>query len=139
MAASEAAEVMKLGEVEGLFDSTPAPPVPPTAAPAPVAQGARGEKAGREGGRGRGKPRGAAGGGGAGNIFQKLKDGRKSVVLAVVDGGVISFIRLGDVGFGEVRLYEKVDEGKRGGKKRGGGGVAGENGKGGGGGVISVL
>ncbi|KAF8461416.1 tRNA-splicing endonuclease subunit sen54 N-term-domain-containing protein [Kalaharituber pfeilii] len=49
--------------------------------------------------------------------FQRLKDGRKSVVLAVVDAGVISFMKLADVGFGDEFLYlRKPGGGKKGGK-----------------------
>ena len=34
------------------------------------------------------------------NVFVKLKDGWRNVVIAVVDSGVTSFLKMGDVGFG---------------------------------------
>jgi tRNA-splicing endonuclease subunit Sen54 len=55
-------------------------------------------------------------------LYQKLKHGYRNVILAVVDQGVISYIRLVDAGFGCEKLYERVGRpfgGKRGG--RGGG------------------
>jgi len=53
----------------------------------------------------------------------RLKKGYRNVVLAVVDQGVVSYIRLGDSGFGKERLYEGfggVQRGGRGGKRGGG-------------------
>ena len=49
--------------------------------------------------------------------YQKLKHGYRNVILAVVDQGVVSYIRLADAGFGRERLYERQS---RGGGKRGG-------------------
>lgn len=56
----------------------------------------------------------------------RLKHGWRNVVLAVVDGGVVSYIRFSEGGFGKEKLYEQrgtMRGGKRGGYGgRGGGG-----------------
>ncbi|KXL50004.1 hypothetical protein M433DRAFT_132476 [Acidomyces richmondensis BFW] len=51
-------------------------------------------------------------------IYQKLKHGYKNVILAVVDQGVISYLKIADAAFGREKLYEI--QGKSGGWKRGG-------------------
>ncbi|GAB7362727.1 hypothetical protein MBLNU230_g3033t1 [Neophaeotheca triangularis] len=61
-----------------------------------------------------------------GQMYGRLRQGWKSVVLAVVDRGVVSYLRLGDAGFGGERLYERVGGPGRGGK--GGGGRGGRGG-----------
>ena len=65
------------------------------------------------------------------SMFQKLKDGHRNVILAVVDAGVTSFLKFGDVGFADEPLYMRKPAG-RGGK--GGRGVrgGGRGGRGGG-------
>ncbi|KAI4128612.1 MAG: hypothetical protein LQ338_002646 [Usnochroma carphineum] len=63
--------------------------------------------------------------------YQRLKHGYRNVVLAVVDQGVVSYMRVADAGFGRERMYEKV--GRPGGQgKRGGGGFGAARGKRGG-------
>lgn len=53
--------------------------------------------------------------------YQRLKHGFRNVVLAVVDQGVISYLRLGEGAFSEERLYEGFSgRGGRGGKRGGG-------------------
>ncbi|CCU74405.1 unnamed protein product [Blumeria hordei] len=66
---------------------------------------------------------------GAGKIYQRLKHGWRSVILAVVDQGVISFLKLGESAFGEELIYERFDGGasSRGGKR---GGYRGRGGRG---------
>jgi tRNA-splicing endonuclease subunit Sen54 len=56
-------------------------------------------------------------------LYKKLKHGRKNVILAVVDCGIPSYIRLADSPFGEERIYERSSGGGRGkgGRGRGGG------------------
>lgn len=57
-------------------------------------------------------------------MFRRLKQGRRNVVLAVVDAGIPSYVKLADAGFGEVRVYERgtVRGGRgKGGRGRGGG------------------
>jgi tRNA-splicing endonuclease subunit Sen54 len=56
--------------------------------------------------------------------FQRLKHGYRNVILAVVDQGIISYLRLSEAAFGEEHLYERFDRGsgrvaKRGGMSRG--------------------
>lgn len=53
-----------------------------------------------------------------GNLYQKLKHGYRNVVLAVVDQGVTSYLRLADAGFGMEKLYDRPPRGRGG--KRGG-------------------
>jgi len=50
---------------------------------------------------------------------QRLKHGYRNVILAVVDQGVVSYLRFADAGFGKEKIYERSG---RGGSKRGGGG-----------------
>ncbi|EMC91529.1 hypothetical protein BAUCODRAFT_78972 [Baudoinia panamericana UAMH 10762] len=38
-------------------------------------------------------------------LYQKLKHGYKNVILAIVDQGVVSYLRLADAAFGRERLY----------------------------------
>jgi tRNA-splicing endonuclease subunit Sen54 len=62
----------------------------------------------------------------------RVKHGRRHVLLAVVDTGVVSYLRLSDACFGAEKLFEEKVAGA-GGKGRGrGGGVAGRGGRGGG-------
>jgi tRNA-splicing endonuclease subunit Sen54 len=48
----------------------------------------------------------------------KIKHGYKNVILAVVDQGVVSYLRIADAGFGREKLYER--KGRPAGGKRGG-------------------
>jgi tRNA-splicing endonuclease subunit Sen54 len=58
---------------------------------------------------------------GPGNSYQRLRHGWRNVILAVVDQGIISYLRLSEAAFGEERLYDRFDGGgARGGKKGGG-------------------
>ncbi|CAG8957156.1 hypothetical protein HYFRA_00009357 [Hymenoscyphus fraxineus] len=66
---------------------------------------------------------------GPSKLYQRLKHGWRNVVLAVIDQGVISYLRLGETAFGEEKLCERFDQGIAGGNKRGGG--AGRGGRGG--------
>jgi tRNA-splicing endonuclease subunit Sen54 len=57
---------------------------------------------------------------GLGNSYQRLRHGWRNVILAVVDQGVISYLRMSEAAFGEERLYDRFDGGgARGGKKGG--------------------
>jgi len=51
-------------------------------------------------------------------MYQKLKHGYKNVMLAIVDQGVVSYLRIADAGFGKERLYDRCrgPGGKRGGR-----------------------
>lgn len=67
------------------------------------------------------------------SLYARLKHGHKSVVLAVVDQGVTSFLRVADAGFGrEEVFYKPPGRGTKGpgrGGKGGGGGKRGGRGK----------
>ena len=63
------------------------------------------------------------------NTYQRIKHGWRNVVLAVVDQGVISYLRLGEAAFGEEKLYERFDRGSTQGNKRGGGAGRGRGGR----------
>ncbi|KUJ23186.1 uncharacterized protein LY89DRAFT_635400 [Mollisia scopiformis] len=67
---------------------------------------------------------------GQGKVYQRLKNGWRNVVLAVIDQGVISYLRLGEVAFGDERMYERFDAGGNSGSKRGGGAGRGGRGRG---------
>ncbi|KAI1126830.1 hypothetical protein F5Y10DRAFT_243836 [Nemania abortiva] len=64
---------------------------------------------------------------GVGFVYKRLKHGWRSVVVAVVDRGLISYMRFGEMAFGEELLYEtpnlrpKAKRGGRNGRGRGGG------------------
>jgi tRNA-splicing endonuclease subunit Sen54 len=62
---------------------------------------------------------------------QRLKNGWRNVILAVIDQGVISYLELGEIAFGEEKLYERFDRGSFRGTKRGGGAWRGRGGRGG--------
>ena len=59
-----------------------------------------------------------------GRMYQRLKHGHRNILIAVVDCGLVNFIRFGEGAFGEEKLFERFDGGMRGGRKgsRGGGG-----------------
>ncbi|KAL9044299.1 MAG: hypothetical protein Q9206_007402, partial [Seirophora lacunosa] len=68
-----------------------------------------------------------------GRSYHRLRHGYRNVVLAVVDQGVVSYMRVADAGFGREKMYERV--GRAGGKgKRGGAGAGRGRGRGRGGG-----
>ncbi|KAH7336310.1 tRNA-splicing endonuclease subunit sen54 N-term-domain-containing protein [Rhexocercosporidium sp. MPI-PUGE-AT-0058] len=74
---------------------------------------------------------------GPSKLYQRLRQGWRNVVLAVIDQGVISYLRLGEVAFGEEKLYERFDQGTspwRGKNPGGGRGRGGARGRGRGGG-----
>ncbi|KAI9836455.1 MAG: hypothetical protein M1819_001487 [Sarea resinae] len=89
-------------------------------------------------GRGRGP-------GGKGAIYARLRHGYRHVILAVVDQGVVSYLRVAEAGFGRERLWQGLGggygylsgpgaAGGGGGGGRGGGKGGGRGGRGGGGG-----
>lgn len=53
-----------------------------------------------------------------GQVYKRLKHGYRNVLLAIVDQGVVSYMRVADAGFGNEKLYERSGRGGRG--KRGG-------------------
>ncbi|KAF2766296.1 hypothetical protein EJ03DRAFT_278471 [Teratosphaeria nubilosa] len=61
------------------------------------------------------------------NLYQKLKFGYKNVILAVVDQGVTSYLRIADAAFGKEKLYDRSGP-MRGGKGGGRGGRGGSRG-----------
>ncbi|KAH8816251.1 tRNA-splicing endonuclease subunit sen54 N-term-domain-containing protein [Xylogone sp. PMI_703] len=63
--------------------------------------------------------------------YQRLKHGWRNVVLAVVDQGIISYLRLCEGAFGEEKVYERFDRANvPGNKQRGGGSGSSRGGKG---------
>lgn len=60
---------------------------------------------------------------GPGKMYQRLKHGHRNVLLAIVDRGLVNFMRFGQGAFGAERLHERFDAPSRGGRggKRGGG------------------
>lgn len=58
---------------------------------------------------------------GPGRLYQRLKHGHRNVLVAVVDRGLVNYMRFGEGAFGEERLYERHDA-RRGAGGRGGGG-----------------
>ncbi|KAK4667256.1 tRNA-splicing endonuclease subunit sen54 [Podospora pseudopauciseta] len=70
-----------------------------------------------------------------GRLYARLKNGWRNVLMAVVDHGVINYMRWGEGGFGQERIYERFDGrngsyrgGKRGGRNQGRGGRGGRGG-----------
>lgn len=67
------------------------------------------------------------------HFYAKLKNGHKNVILAVVDQGITSYLRLTDSVFGKEKIYERIGQGpgaKRGGRGGGRGGRGGGRGRG---------
>lgn len=67
------------------------------------------------------------------HFYAKLKNGHKNVILAVVDQGITSYLRLTDSVFGKEKIYERTGRGpgaKRGGRGGGRGGRGGGRGRG---------
>ncbi|KAK4190212.1 putative tRNA-splicing endonuclease subunit tsp-5 [Podospora australis] len=75
---------------------------------------------------------------GPGRIYARLKHGHRNALLAVVDHGVINYMRFAEAAFGEEKVYERFDgrmgSGPKGGKRggRNGGRGGGRGGRGGG-------
>lgn len=69
---------------------------------------------------------------GPGRMYARLKNGHRNVILAVVDHGVVNYLRLAEAAFAEEELVPRFDwkQGPRGGK-RGGGRGRGRGGRGG--------
>ena len=61
---------------------------------------------------------------GNGRLYQRLKHGYRNVLVAVVDCGLVNFIRFGEGAFGEELIHERFDAkpSARGGKRGGRGG-----------------
>ena len=55
------------------------------------------------------------------HLYQRLRHGQKHVILAIVDQGVVSYLRVADSDFGKERLY-LLQRPPKGGGKRGPGG-----------------
>ncbi len=55
-----------------------------------------------------------------GQVYKRLKHGYRNVLLAIVDQGVVSYLRVADAGFGNEKLYERGERGGKGRGKRGG-------------------
>lgn len=58
---------------------------------------------------------------GPAKTYQRLRQGYRNVILAVIDQGIISYLRMAETAFGEERMYERFDRGNGQGSKRGGG------------------
>ncbi|CCE34496.1 related to tRNA-splicing endonuclease [Claviceps purpurea 20.1] len=46
---------------------------------------------------------------GPGRLYQRLKHGYRNVLVAVVDSGLVNFMRFGEAAFGEEPLFERFD------------------------------
>lgn len=68
---------------------------------------------------------------GPGRMYQRLKHGHRSVLVAVVDGGLVNFMRMGEGAFGQEDVVGRFDRPRGGGKRGGrGGGRGGRGGRG---------
>ena len=67
----------------------------------------------------------------AGRLEARIKYGRRNVLLAIVDMGVVSYLRLSDACFGAEKLFEEKARSGSKGKGRGGRGGGGGGGRGG--------
>ncbi|KAL6855299.1 tRNA-splicing endonuclease subunit sen54 [Amphichorda felina] len=47
-----------------------------------------------------------------GRMYQRLKHGHRSILVAVVDRGLVNFMRFGEGAFGEEKLFERFDGGE---------------------------
>ncbi len=96
VADTDASELPTLEQIEALLESTPLDP--PSANPAWK---------------------------GPGRMYQRLKHGHRNVLVAIVDRGLVNFMRFGEGAFGDEVLSERFDNrggGGRGGKRGGRGG-----------------
>lgn len=41
-------------------------------------------------------------------MYMRLRHGYRNVILAIVDQGVVSYLRVGDAAFGKEKLFENV-------------------------------
>lgn len=64
--------------------------------------------------------------GSEGQVYRRVKHGWRNVVLAIVDQGVVSYVRVADAGFGKEKIFDRGTRG-RGGKR---GGMSGGRGRG---------
>lgn len=64
-----------------------------------------------------------------GQLYNRLKHGYRNVLLAIVDQGVVSYLKVADAGFGKEKLYERSGRGGRG-RGRGRGSMRGGRGGG---------
>lgn len=73
--------------------------------------------------------------GNPGRMYQRLKHGHRNVLVAIVDRGLVNFMRFAEGAFGEELVFERYDakRGGRGGGKRSGGRGRGGRGRGRGG------
>ncbi|KAI0017782.1 hypothetical protein F4780DRAFT_574428 [Xylariomycetidae sp. FL0641] len=95
---ARASDVPTLAQMDALVGGAPWDPPPPAA----------------RGGRGGG------GAGGMGQTYRRLKHGTRSAIVAVVDGGLVSYLRFAETAFGDEKLYERFGgPGGRGGKRGG--------------------
>jgi hypothetical protein len=58
--------------------------------------------------------------GGPARLYKRIKHGYRNVLVAVVDHGVINYMRYAEAAFGEELLFPRYDQRKDGGAKRGG-------------------
>ncbi|KAI5925535.1 tRNA-splicing endonuclease subunit sen54 N-term-domain-containing protein [Camillea tinctor] len=91
-----------LEQMRGLLERGAVFEVPPLNPPSPFAAAATTNPQSSFSG-------GGAGGGGIGAVYKRLKHGWRNAVVAVVDGGLVSYLRFGEMAFGEERLYERFD------------------------------
>lgn len=47
-------------------------------------------------------------------VYQRIRNGHKSIILAVVDQGVTNYIRFADAAFGQQKLYDRVGPANKG-------------------------
>ncbi|KAF2842218.1 hypothetical protein M501DRAFT_928062 [Patellaria atrata CBS 101060] len=66
-----------------------------------------------------------------GTLYFKLKQGWRNVLLAVVDNGIVSFMRVSEAGFGEERVFKSIGRGRGGKRGRGERGRGSRGGRGG--------
>ena len=65
-----------------------------------------------------------------GQLYARLRNGYRNVIIAVVDQGVTSYVRIGDAGFGIEKIWDRENRGFRSGKRGGRGGGRGRGGSG---------
>ncbi|KAI0594252.1 tRNA-splicing endonuclease subunit sen54 N-term-domain-containing protein [Biscogniauxia sp. FL1348] len=109
---ARASAVPTLEQMRGLLEKGTPFEVPPSSCPAPSSSSPNTTFT-------------PAAGTGIGAVYKRLKHGWRNAVVAVVDGGLVSYLRFGEMAFGEERLYERFGVGAPGGGGKRGGGFAG--------------